>query len=92
MMGKPNEKITAENAALGLVQGGALPHLRIYLTAHKQGTDYEYYPGIKLGEKDRIVFWSRNIKNGDYMAIYGDLRVEKVEKNQLPQPSKDSQK
>jgi hypothetical protein len=90
-MGDASEKITAENAAIGLVQGGALPNLRTYLKSHKQGTDYEYYPGIKLGEKDRIVFWSHN-KTGEYTALYGDLRIETLDKDPLPKAANEGQK
>ncbi|HTQ40672.1 MAG TPA: hypothetical protein VMJ32_16740 [Pirellulales bacterium] len=58
-----------------------------YLFSHKKGTDYDYLPGSKLGEQDRIVFWIRDDKNGDYKAVYGDLRIEKINKEQLPPPA-----
>ena len=92
----PNEKTTADNMEIGLIQGAAIPHLRMYITSHQKGTDYQYYPGGKLGEKDRMVFWSKD-KNGEYTAVFGDLRVEKVAKDKLPsvkhsKPSQDGQK
>ncbi len=55
-----------------------------FLLSGKRGVDYAYYPGGKLGEKDRIVFWYKDEKSGEYMAIYGDLRVEKIDKEKLP--------
>lgn len=60
--------------------------LRMYLEGHKQGTDYQYYPGVTLGEKDRIVFWSRSTKTGVYTALFGDLRIEQIDKEKLPPP------
>jgi outer membrane lipoprotein-sorting protein len=70
---------------IGALEGG-------YLFQHQSGVDYEYLPGGKLGEKDRIVFWYRDDKSGDYMAVYGDLRIEKVEKDQLPKKTNEGQK
>jgi outer membrane lipoprotein-sorting protein len=49
-----------------------------------KGDDWQYYPDRKLGGADQIVFWSRDQKNGDYVAVFADLRVEKVGKDQLP--------
>ncbi len=86
---RANEKPTVGNMELALAQAAIL-RLRMYLTAHKEGTDYQYYPGISLGE-DRIVFWSRSTKTGEYTALYGDLRVEKIDKDQVPR-EKDSPK
>ncbi|HZZ27940.1 MAG TPA: hypothetical protein VFE46_08030 [Pirellulales bacterium] len=62
---------------VGTLSGG-------YLFSHKKGTDYDYLPGGKLGEKDRIVFWYKDDKTGDYRAVYGDLRIEKINQQQLP--------
>jgi hypothetical protein len=39
---------------------------------------------VKLGDKDRIVFWYQLEKSDKYRAIFGDLRVEDVTKDQLP--------
>src|SRR5262249_35260950 len=52
----------------------------------KSGVDYAYYPGRKLGEKDRIVFWHKDKQSGEYTAVYGDLRAEKIDKDKLPPP------
>jgi hypothetical protein len=90
--GDSKEKATSESVELGLIQGGSVLRLRMYLESHKQGTDYQYYPGVSLGEKDRIVFWSRNTKTGVYTALFGDLRVEKVDKDKIPPPEKEAPK
>jgi outer membrane lipoprotein-sorting protein len=50
----------------------------------KAGERWQYYSGGKLGQKDRIVFWYLDKKTDAYSAVYGDLRVEKVAKDQLP--------
>lgn len=55
-----------------------------FFLSGKRGVDYAYYPGGTLGEKDRIMFWYKDEKSGEYMAIYGDLRVEKIDKEKLP--------
>jgi outer membrane lipoprotein-sorting protein len=62
----------------------AITQLYTYLYGHKSGFDYQYLPGGKLAEKDRIVFWYRDRKTGEYSAIFGDLRIEKINKDQLP--------
>jgi outer membrane lipoprotein-sorting protein len=49
----------------------------------EQGKDWQYYPGRKLGDKDKVVFWVNNRRQGDYLAVYGDLRVEAIEKGAL---------
>jgi hypothetical protein len=49
-----------------------------------RGTDWQYYPGRKLGEVDQIVFWSFDAKSGKYATVFGDLRIESVVKEQLP--------
>lgn len=70
----------------------AVTQLLTYSYGHKSGRDYQYLPGGKLGEKDRIVFWYRDDKTGEYSAVYGDLRVEKVAQDQLPGMAHDGQK
>lgn len=50
----------------------------------KVGERWQYYPGVKLGQKDRIVFWYLDAKASTYSAVWGDLRIEKVAKDQLP--------
>ncbi|HEY2893872.1 MAG TPA: hypothetical protein VGJ16_06660 [Pirellulales bacterium] len=88
-----------------------LQGLEVFLKAAKPGRHFEYYPGAKLGDKDRVVFWcvdpptpifgkyiplipradaetSAKVKPPDekYLAVYGDLRIEKL--NKPPSPSK----
>ena len=79
--------------------------LQLLLGNGKSGQEFQYYPNVKLGEKDRIVFWCTYraitgvfiplVPNGDrtapdkpapdeFVAVYGDLRVEKLTKDQLP--------
>jgi outer membrane lipoprotein-sorting protein len=83
----------------------AYPALMLLLTSGKPGTHYRYFPGAKLGEKDRVVFWCADppvtgvfvpaVPNPDampappreptkFLAIYGDLHVESLRKDQLP--------
>jgi outer membrane lipoprotein-sorting protein len=50
----------------------------------KRGERWQYDPAVELGQKDRIVFWYHDPKKKTYHAVYGDLRVEKVAKDQLP--------
>jgi outer membrane lipoprotein-sorting protein len=50
----------------------------------KAGERWQYYPGATLAQKDRIVFWYLDAKTSTYSAVYGDLRIEKVTKDQLP--------
>jgi outer membrane lipoprotein-sorting protein len=90
--GDPDEKATPENLKVGIAQGSTIPAIRMYLTSHTQGVDYEYIPGGKLGEKDRIVFWYRDDKTGEYSAVYGDLRIETIDKSQLPNSGEKGQK
>jgi outer membrane lipoprotein-sorting protein len=50
----------------------------------KAGERWQYYPGVTLAKKDDIVFWYLDTKTNTYSAVYGDLRIEKVAKEQLP--------
>lgn len=90
-MGDPDEKATPENLKVGIAQGSTIPAIQMYLTSHTQGVDYEYIPGGKLGEKDRIVFWCKG-QDGGYKAVYGDLRIEKIDEANLPKPPTTEQK
>lgn len=50
--------------------------------------DYAYLgEGKTVKEADAIVFWCKN-KKGVYRAVYGDLSVKDVSKEQLPAPAK----
>jgi len=50
----------------------------------KQGEDWQYYPGGAHGEKETMLFWCRDRRNGKYLAVFGDLRVEAVATDDLP--------
>jgi hypothetical protein len=39
---------------------------------------------VKLGEKDKIVFWYKPPQGNTYRAIFGDLRIEDVTADRLP--------
>jgi hypothetical protein len=40
--------------------------------------------GVKLGEKDRIVFWYLDGKTNKYRAVHGDLSAKEIEPEALP--------
>jgi outer membrane lipoprotein-sorting protein len=47
--------------------------------------DHGYKPdGVKLGDRDKIIFWYRPGKAKKYRAVYGDLHVADVTPDQLP--------
>ncbi len=51
--------------------------------------DHGYKPdGVKLGDRDKIVFWYRSDKADKYRAVYGDLHVADVTADQLPEKPK----
>ena len=54
-----------------------------------RGKRWQYFPGVKLGQKDRLVFWYLDAKTNKYSAVYGDLRIETVTKDQLPASTSD---
>jgi hypothetical protein len=83
--GGNSEAQKQSSQVLGALSGG-------YLFQHEAGVDYEYLRSGKLGEKDRIVFWYHDDKSDDYIAVYGDLRIEKVAKGHLPVKTNEGQK
>ena len=51
--------------------------------------EHGYKPdGVKLGDREKIVFWHRPDKAGKYRAVYGDLHVADVSADQLPEKPK----
>lgn len=61
---------------------------RIEMFLHKN-KDHGYKPdGVKLGDRDKIVFWYRPDKADKYRAVYGDLHVADVPANELPEKAK----
>jgi outer membrane lipoprotein-sorting protein len=73
---KPDEK---EMELMGHV-GALTPFL---MTLPKDGWAY-LGDGVKLGEKDRIVFWYLDNKTGKYRAVYGDLSAREITAADLP--------
>jgi outer membrane lipoprotein-sorting protein len=53
--------------------------------------NWQYYPDVKLGQKDRVIYWYHDPKTDTYSAVFGDLRVERVTKDQLPAAPADNQ-
>lgn len=52
----------------------------------EQGTDWQYFPSITSDQEDEIVFWMRNRRKEGYTAVYGDLSVREIGKDELPRP------
>lgn len=50
----------------------------------EQGSDWQYFSNVTGNNKEKIVFWIKNRRKDGYTAIFGDLRVEGVAKDQLP--------
>jgi len=51
-----------------------------------EGKWYYRGKGVKLGEADKAIFWYRPKGSQTYRVIYGDLRVEDVARENLPEP------
>jgi outer membrane lipoprotein-sorting protein len=79
---KPKADEPPSEELLKLVSHGA--GVAALTTMTKRGERWQYDPTVELGQKDRIVFWYHDAKKNTYHAVYGDLRVEKVAKEQLP--------
>jgi len=60
----------------------------LLFTRSFQGEGKWYYrgKGVKLGEADKAIFWYRPKGSKTYRVIYGDLRVEDVARENLPEP------
>lgn len=71
-----------EETALGVKIQNFLLFTRIF-----QGEGKWYYrgPGVRLGEADKAIFWYRPKGSATYRVIYGDLRVEDVAPEALPE-------
>jgi outer membrane lipoprotein-sorting protein len=55
----------------------------IFLQKHSDGSGYRS-KGVKLGDRDKVLFWYRPEKAGKYRALYGDLHWAEVSAEQLP--------
>jgi hypothetical protein len=73
---KPTEK---EMELMGHV--GALTPF--FMTLSKDNWAY-LGEGVKLGEKERIVFWYLDSKTNKYRAVYGDLSAKEIAREGLP--------
>lgn len=51
-----------------------------------EGKWYYRGQGVKLGDADKAIFWYRPKDSKTYRVIYGDLRVEDVAPENLPEP------
>jgi outer membrane lipoprotein-sorting protein len=63
--------------------------VRVQLFLLRAKGDYGYRPsGVKLGDKEKVLFWYRPEGAAKYRAVYGDLRVADVTADQLPEKPK----
>jgi len=79
------EQVTAESKdrAMKLAQHVGAVTAELSQLASK---DYAYTPAeARFGDRDKIVFWYKPRGTDTYRAIFGDLRVEEVTREQLPQ-------
>ncbi len=72
-----------EETAMGVTIQNYLLFTRFF-----QGEGKWYYRGqaVTLGEADKAIFWYRPKGNATYRVIYGDLHVEDVAVEDLPEP------
>ena len=76
----PNAKLDDKQMELSAHVGALNPFL---MSLPKDGWDY-LGDGVKLGEKDKIVFWYKDAKANQHRAIYGDLTVKPIAPEDLP--------
>jgi hypothetical protein len=70
-----------------LVLGKKMQQYILFLRFFKgEGKWYYRGKGVKLGEADKAIFWYRPKDSKTYRVIYGDLRVEDVALENLPEP------
>lgn len=72
-----------EETAVGVTLQNFLLFTRFF-----QGEGKWYYrgQGVMLGESDKAIFWYRPRGSATYRVIYGDLHVEDVAPEDLPEP------
>ncbi len=62
--------------------------IRVEMLLHSKN-EHGYKPeGVKMGDRDKIVFWYRPDKSDKYRAVFGDLHVADVTADQLPKKPK----
>jgi hypothetical protein len=76
----PNPKLDDKQMELSAHIGAANPFL---MSLPKDGWDY-LGDGVKLGEKNKVVFWYKDPKTNQHRAVYGDLSVKDVAAEDLP--------
>jgi hypothetical protein len=76
----PNAKLDDKQMELSAHVGALNPFL---MSLPKEGWDY-LGDGVKLGEKDKIVFWYLDPKTNKHLAVYGDLSVKPIAAEDLP--------
>jgi outer membrane lipoprotein-sorting protein len=55
----------------------------------RKSKDHGYRPeGVKLGDRTKILFWYRPDNSDKYRAVFGDLHIDDVNANQLPETSR----
>ncbi len=62
--------------------------IQVEMSLRKQKNQGYKPDGVKLGDRDKIIFWYRPDKTEKYRAVYGDLHVADVTTDQLPEKSK----
>ncbi|OHB61828.1 MAG: hypothetical protein A2Y76_07335 [Planctomycetes bacterium RBG_13_60_9] len=68
-------------------QGATVQKYILFLRFFKgEGKWYYRGKGVKLGEADKAIFWYRPKGSATYRVIYGDLHVEDVAPENLPEP------
>jgi hypothetical protein len=70
------------------IELGAKLQKHILFLRFFQGQGKWYYrgKGVRLGEADKAIFWYRPKDSPTYRVIYGDLHVEDVAPENLPEP------
>lgn len=84
-IGKKFDKLNVsdeEKMALGMKLSKGLMFIRFF---QGQGKWYYAGKGIKLGDADTPIFWYRPKSSPTWRVIYGDLSVEDVNEQDLPQ-------
>ena len=78
-MNIPEEQGTEMGVAFGK---GMLFHQLI----NNRGDEWKYLgTGVELGDSSKAVFWYKPEGSNDYRVIYGDLHIESISPDNLPQ-------
>lgn len=74
--GKPDADFLKTAQSIGSLTGG--------LFSYEKGKTYDYLPGAKLGEGDKLVFWRKDPTSGKYVAVFGDMTTRPVLETEIP--------